>query len=486
MTRLSVFESYSRTDEVLAAQIAADLSEIGLDVWRDQRLSGGQEWWDTILRSIRSADVVVFVVSDNSLESVPCIRELGYAEALGKRVLPVRIDRTTSPKVAPRVLASKEWVDYDSADRSSMLRLMRAVNDLSPAGPLPDPLPEEPDVPLSYTTNLAALVHQVEDLTPADQHSLLFQLRDGLRSKADGEECATLLNRMRGRRELLASVAVEIDRALEDLAKQRTPTSSAAPSETVRERPSGAESPPRDGQSGRDAPPDPSRGTAPPSAQPSPPGGQFVSPPSSWQSAPAPQKSGSAGRTLAIVGSVLGVIAIVVLALVLGRGGSADADSTQANALGDTNQGSDGSTVDDSDGGSAAEPEAEVRDTYGDDPDLDVAWDGCSAGDFAVCDSLYYDSPLNSEYETYGATCGDRTTDRMNGDCTTLPFPYIYGDDADLDVLSDACDQEDWIACDDLYQYSPRGSAYEWYGATCGGLLDDPVEAHCAETYSST
>jgi len=52
------------------------------------------------------------LVSDNSLDSVPCTRELEYADALGKRVLPVRVGRGTSPKVAPPVLASEEWVDY--------------------------------------------------------------------------------------------------------------------------------------------------------------------------------------------------------------------------------------------------------------------------------------------------------------------------------------------------------------------------------------
>jgi hypothetical protein len=490
MTRLSVFESYSRADETLAAQIAGDLGEIGLDVWRDQRLSGGQEWWDTILHSIRSADVVVFVVSDNSLDSVPCTRELDYAEALGKRILPIRVDRTTSPKVAPRTLASKEWVDYDAADRSSVLRLMRAVNDLSPAGPLPDPLPDEPDVPLSYTTNLAALVHQAEDLTPAEQHSLFFQLRDGLQSKADREECATLLNRMRLRRELLASVAVEIDRALQDLAKQKSATSSETPPGHQESSNGAAESPPREGQSDGGATPPP-QGAVPPFAQPSPHAGQFGSQLSPWQSRPAPRNSGSVGRTLAVVGSVLGVIAVVILAVVL-AGGAPDAEAgsgPQANSGGGSNQGSDGGSDggsdEESNGGSNQEPEAGGPYTYGDDPVLDAQWDSCSTGDFSACDSLYGNSPVGSEYEAFGATCGNRTGDPVDGDCTDLPYPFNYGDNADLDVLWDACAAEDWIACDDLFQYSPSGSAYEWFGATCGLRLDDPVDASCVETYSS-
>ncbi len=45
---------------------------------------------------------------------------------------------------------------------------------------------------------------------------------------------------------------------------------------------------------------------------------------------------------------------------------------------------------------------------YGDDADLDRLWDACAAGDALSCDDLYLESPVGSEYEEYGDTCGDR------------------------------------------------------------------------------
>ena len=45
---------------------------------------------------------------------------------------------------------------------------------------------------------------------------------------------------------------------------------------------------------------------------------------------------------------------------------------------------------------------------YGDDPVLDALWDDCVAGSGSACDQLYFQSPLLSEYERFGATCGDR------------------------------------------------------------------------------
>ncbi len=52
---------------------------------------------------------------------------------------------------------------------------------------------------------------------------------------------------------------------------------------------------------------------------------------------------------------------------------------------------------------------------YGDDPDLDALWDGCSAGDMADCDELYFDTPIGSEYEAYGSTCGNRRAATQGG-----------------------------------------------------------------------
>ena len=48
--------------------------------------------------------------------------------------------------------------------------------------------------------------------------------------------------------------------------------------------------------------------------------------------------------------------------------------------------------------------------TYGDNEALDVLWDDCADGDGAACDQLYSTSEVESEYEFFGATCGERFT----------------------------------------------------------------------------
>ncbi len=45
---------------------------------------------------------------------------------------------------------------------------------------------------------------------------------------------------------------------------------------------------------------------------------------------------------------------------------------------------------------------------YGEDAALDLLWDGCEAGDGAACDELWESAPVDSRYEEFGVTCGNR------------------------------------------------------------------------------
>lgn len=45
---------------------------------------------------------------------------------------------------------------------------------------------------------------------------------------------------------------------------------------------------------------------------------------------------------------------------------------------------------------------------YGDDPVLDGLWDRCEAGEGMACDELWERAPVDSDYERFGVTCGER------------------------------------------------------------------------------
>lgn len=110
---------------------------------------------------------------------------------------------------------------------------------------------------------------------------------------------------------------------------------------------------------------------------------------------------------------------------------------------------------------------------YGDDPALDELYSACSDGDDRSCDLLYWDAPLMSEYEAFAATCGGRgdgdgscsLPDQPRSDAQDL------GDDPALDGLVADCLAGEYAACDLLFFVSPLGSEYESVGDTCGDRL---------------
>jgi hypothetical protein len=61
-------------------------------------------------------------------------------------------------------------------------------------------------------------------------------------------------------------------------------------------------------------------------------------------------------------------------------------------------------------------------------------------------------------------------------------LPQRKGDDAQLDLLYDACQQGSGAACDSLFDAAPPGSEYEEFAVTCGGRTR---EKKCADVYTS-
>jgi hypothetical protein len=63
---------------------------------------------------------------------------------------------------------------------------------------------------------------------------------------------------------------------------------------------------------------------------------------------------------------------------------------------------------------------------FGDDAHLDELWLACEAGSGSACDQLFLQSPVGSDYERFGVSCGERPTvlhcrAEMDEDTTTEP-----------------------------------------------------------------
>ena len=211
---MRVFISYSRKQQERIEFVAKHIESLGHEVWFDQDLAGGQRWWDEILRQIRECDLFVFAISPDSIDSRACRREGRYAHQLGKGILPVVASRV-SEKLLPDYLAAAHHVDYSSQNSAASLALNRALTHPPESRALPDPLPELPEVPISYLSQIKERIAAAGTLSSEAQASILVDLRPKL-SGEDAKEARALLEQLRDRPDTLRTVGDQIDGALND------------------------------------------------------------------------------------------------------------------------------------------------------------------------------------------------------------------------------------------------------------------------------
>jgi len=92
-----IFISYSRKDERYLKLLIPQLENVygSGSCWYDSGLSGGDEWWQSILSQIESCHVFVFLMSDHSIDSKPCQNEIKKALQHTKPVLQVLLPSLT-------------------------------------------------------------------------------------------------------------------------------------------------------------------------------------------------------------------------------------------------------------------------------------------------------------------------------------------------------------------------------------------------------
>jgi TolB protein len=122
----SIFISYDRDNKPFIQELAGKLRRVYDDVWFDQDLLGGQNWADEIRRQIARADIFMFMLSAESVNSEYCKLEFDEARKLKKPILPVRIN-TVNP---PAFLHEYQYVDMSSGSitADNVTELTAALN----------------------------------------------------------------------------------------------------------------------------------------------------------------------------------------------------------------------------------------------------------------------------------------------------------------------------------------------------------------------
>jgi hypothetical protein len=216
---------------------------MGHAAWYDREVAGGQAWWNAILRQIRECDLFIIILTPKSLESQACRAEHSYASRLQKTILPVLCRDGVKVNLLPPELSVIQFVDYRTQDKQAAYAMVRSLHGVPESAPLPDPLPPEPPVPISYLGDLRAQIESDQELTLAKQRDLLFELKRRLKDAESCEDALDLMRLLRGREELLATIAEEIDAILDHRKQERNnqPAGDHAPAE---ENAIGCHSPP--------------------------------------------------------------------------------------------------------------------------------------------------------------------------------------------------------------------------------------------------
>jgi hypothetical protein len=218
-----VFVSYSRNNLDVITQLVEDLQAIGVNTWHDQTLTGGQRWWDNILSNIRDCDVFIFALSPESWESEACRSELAYVVQLGKPILPVLVSDGINLNLLSAPLNEIQVTDYRLRDKGAAFSLIKALNATPLAAALPDPLPTQPPVPVSYLGTLKERIDSSATLGAQEQSLLFLELEDAMEEGRSPVEIRELLLSLKRRDDLLAKVALRVDAALKELEQKKAP-----------------------------------------------------------------------------------------------------------------------------------------------------------------------------------------------------------------------------------------------------------------------
>lgn len=119
----SIFISYSRHDkEIVFPFVKRIEQELSTTCWIDyEGIESGSQFEEVIVEAIESSKVVLFMLSDNSINSKWTKREVIYAEDEGKKIVPISIDGKGLRKWLKFHFGNVDYIDINEDEQFKKL-----------------------------------------------------------------------------------------------------------------------------------------------------------------------------------------------------------------------------------------------------------------------------------------------------------------------------------------------------------------------------
>jgi hypothetical protein len=160
-----IFVSYSHKDRNFAHRLVNNLSLCGADIWIDtEKIRGGEIWLKEIDEALKACQIMLLVISPNSMASENVNAELRYFVESRKRLIPIR----WRPADVPFVIQQLHYIDFRSPYNLAFLQLHTVLNeygcDLKPIPPSIAELDivfEQEPLPLHFEDMIQIARHQI-------------------------------------------------------------------------------------------------------------------------------------------------------------------------------------------------------------------------------------------------------------------------------------------------------------------------------------
>jgi hypothetical protein len=122
-----IFISYSRKDIAFVYEILDCLRGRGIDPWFDlEDIPPATPWEEEMLLGVQFCSNFIFIISPDSINSEPCLKELSCAIRHNKRLIPI-LYRMVNPSLIHPALGELNWIFFDDLELG-INRLMQVIH----------------------------------------------------------------------------------------------------------------------------------------------------------------------------------------------------------------------------------------------------------------------------------------------------------------------------------------------------------------------